>query len=125
MGRAGKGQAVCDSESVYAVCRTASWSVRISTTMTDISPTAPSAAAGGRCSCAGTTTAAGTQFSLHQSQVLIESLTAESKCQSELYYYYSEKVYEKKCTAEHNCISKPRKQTKSRNRQTLTVLVYL
>lgn len=39
--------------------RTASWSVRTSTMTTATSPTAPSAVGGVRCSCAGTTTAAG------------------------------------------------------------------
>lgn len=39
--------------------RTASWSARTSMTTTGTSPTAPSAVGGARCSCAGTTTAAG------------------------------------------------------------------
>jgi hypothetical protein len=39
--------------------RTASWSVRTSTMMMAISLTAPSAVGGARCSCVGTTTAAG------------------------------------------------------------------
>lgn len=40
-------------------CRTASWNVRTSTTMTATSRTAPSAAEAGRCSCVETTTAVG------------------------------------------------------------------
>lgn len=39
--------------------RTASWSVLTSTTTTGTSPTAPSAVGGAKCSCVGTTTAAG------------------------------------------------------------------
>lgn len=39
--------------------RTASWSAHTSMTTTGTSPTAPSAVGGARCSCVGTTTAAG------------------------------------------------------------------
>lgn len=42
-----------------ALPRTASWSVHTSTTTMATSPTAPSAAGVARCSCVGTTTAAG------------------------------------------------------------------
>ncbi len=45
--------------SVLLPYRTLSWSVRISTMMTAISHTAPSAAEDEKCSCVGTTTAAG------------------------------------------------------------------
>ncbi len=45
--------------SVLHPYRTVSWSARISTTMTVISHTAPSAAEDEKCSCVGTTTAAG------------------------------------------------------------------
>nr|KAF6446468.1 DNA methyltransferase 3 alpha [Rousettus aegyptiacus] len=47
------------SEECAKTARTASWSVHTSTTTTAISPTAPSAAGAARCSCVGTTTAAG------------------------------------------------------------------
>lgn len=53
-----------DSGSVCGACRTASWSVRISMTMMATSPTAPSAVGGERCSCVGTTTAAGVFYIL-------------------------------------------------------------
>lgn len=55
----GKSQRLGLQPAFAPLPRTASWSARISTTMTATSPTAPSAAGAARCSCAGTTIAAG------------------------------------------------------------------